>query len=126
MRSSGHSLSPRLEVAAEFLLPLDRLEERLEVSLAKPERTVALDELEEDRGTILNRPGEDLQQVAVFVAIHEDSAAFQLVDGRTNVTDASAKFGVVVIAVRRAQELNAEARMVSTLARMSLVFRARC
>ena len=45
-RSERHAL----EVAAERLLALDRLEERLEVAVAEAARAVALDDLEEDVG----------------------------------------------------------------------------
>jgi hypothetical protein len=40
------------EVAPGFLLPLDGLEQRLEVSLAEAQRAVPLDELEEDRRAV--------------------------------------------------------------------------
>ena len=42
-----------LEVAAESLLALDRLEQRLEVALAEGARAVALDHLEEQRRPVL-------------------------------------------------------------------------
>ena len=55
------------------LLPLDRLEKRLEVALAEPLRAVPLDQLEEDRRPVLHRLGEDLQQVAVLVPVGQDA-----------------------------------------------------
>ena len=62
-----------LEVSSPLLLALDRLEERLEVALAEAARTVALDDLEEHRRPVLDRLGEDLQQVALVVAVDQDA-----------------------------------------------------
>src|SRR5579859_7223377 len=67
----GRVSPARLEIAAERLLALDRLEQRLEVAVAEARRAVALDHLEEDRGPVLGRLREDLQQVAVVVAVGE-------------------------------------------------------
>ena len=64
-----------LQVAAELLLPLDRLEQRLEVALAEAERAVPLDQLEEHRRAVLHGLGEDLQQVAVLVPVDQDRPA---------------------------------------------------
>src|SRR5207247_9555406 len=61
-----------LQVAAQGLLALDRLEEGLEVALAEGARPVPLDHLEEERRPVLRRLREDLEQVAVLVAIGED------------------------------------------------------
>src|SRR5260370_41483124 len=66
------------EVAAARLLPLDGLEQRLEVALAEPLGPVPLDQLEEHRGPVLNRLGEDLQQVAVLVPVGQDAELSQL------------------------------------------------
>src|SRR5690606_37741973 len=66
------------EVAALGLLALDRLEECLEVALAEPERAMALDDLEEHRGSVAERLGEDLQEVAVLVAVDENATPLQL------------------------------------------------
>ncbi len=63
----------RLQVAAERLLALDRLEERLEVPLAESGGTVTLDHLEEERRPVLRSLREDLEQVAVVVAVGEDA-----------------------------------------------------
>src|SRR5262245_11863904 len=57
-RRVGPSGTPGSEVAASLLLALDRLEQRLEVPLAEAERAVALDQLEEDRRAVANRPRE--------------------------------------------------------------------
>src|ERR671917_280498 len=75
------------EVAAALLLALDRLEQRLEVALAEPERAVPLDELEEHRRAVLDGLGEDLQQVAVLVAVDEDPQLAQGVDVDPGLAD---------------------------------------
>src|ERR671927_175813 len=95
------------EVAAPFLLALDRLEECLEVALAETERAVPLDELEEDGGPVAGRLGEDLQQVAVLVAVDQDAALLQLLDGRADLADAGAQLRVLVVRVRCRQKLDA-------------------
>ena len=41
---------------------------------------MSLDQLEEDRGPVADRPGEDLQQVAVLVPVDQDAAPLQLLD----------------------------------------------
>src|SRR6266516_7527497 len=61
------------EVPAPGLLPLDGLEQRLEVALAESLRAVALDQLEEHRRPVLHRLGEDLQQVAVLVPVGKNA-----------------------------------------------------
>jgi len=58
-----------LEIAAERLFALDRLEQRLEIPFAEAAAAVALDHFEEQRGPILDRLGEDLQQISLLVAI---------------------------------------------------------
>src|SRR5690349_22571492 len=70
--------SQRLEVAALGLLALDRLEQRLEVAVAEAARAVALDDLEEDRRPVADRLREDLQQVALVVAVDEDALLAQV------------------------------------------------
>src|SRR6476469_826509 len=94
------------EVAALVLLAFDRLEERLEVALAEAERAVPLDELEEDGRAVAERLGEDLQQVAVLVAVDEDAATLQLLDGDPDLTDPSAEGRVLVVGVGSAEELD--------------------
>src|SRR5919107_4414995 len=70
--------SSGLQVAAALLLALDRLEQRLEVAVAEAARAVALDDLEEDRRAVADRLGEDLQQVALVVAVDEDALLAQV------------------------------------------------
>src|SRR3954471_10449786 len=95
------------EVAALVLFALDRLEEGLEVALAEAQRAVPLDELEEDGRPVAERLGEDLQQVAVLVAVDEDLALLQLLDRHAYVADALTQLGVLVVAVGRVEELDA-------------------
>src|SRR5918911_880528 len=91
-----------LEVPAQRLLALDRLEERLEVALAEAPRAVALDHLEEDRRPVLGRLREDLEQVAVLVAVDEDPQPAQVVPVLADL--AHALEGVLVVRVGRRQE----------------------
>src|SRR5215467_8150135 len=68
-----------LNHAAFDLIALERLEQRLEVALAKPLVALALDELEEHRTE--QGVGEDLQQqarsAAVARTVEEDAACLQ-------------------------------------------------
>src|SRR5436190_13271979 len=98
---------PALQIPTELLLALDGLEERLEVALAEAERTVPLDQLEEDRRAVADRLGEDLEQVAVLVAVDQDAALLQLLDRRPDVADPRPELGVLVVAVRCVEELDA-------------------
>src|ERR1051326_451088 len=91
-----------LQVPAQGLLALDRLEERLEIAVAEAPRAVAFDHLEEERRPVLRRLREDLQQVAVVVAIGEDAEPAKV---RIVLVDLADAFGnVVVVRVRRHQE----------------------
>src|SRR3954454_3568546 len=69
----GVAASPRQcgrsEVAPALLLPLDGLEQGLEVALAEAERAVPFDQLEEHGRPVLYGFGEDLQQVSVLVPV---------------------------------------------------------
>src|SRR5215212_8748521 len=101
--------SPRAPRASEVpprgLLALDRLEQRLEVPLSEPAGAVALDDLEEDRRPVAERLREDLQEVALVVAVDEDPQAPQVVEVLGDLADAVGD--LVVVGVRRAQELHA-------------------
>src|SRR6476469_2167493 len=107
LAKGGEEGGPLSEVAAPILLALDRLEECLEVALPEAQRAVSLDQLEEDGGPVTGRLGEDLQQVAVLVAVDQDAALLQLLDRRAHGADARAQLGVLVVGVRRRQELDA-------------------
>jgi hypothetical protein len=64
----------RSQVAPAGLLPLDRREQRAEVPHAEPLGTAALDDLVEQRRSVLDRLGEDLQEVALLVTVDQDAA----------------------------------------------------
>ena len=96
--------SPYSQIAASGLLPLDRLEQRLEVPLAKALRPVPLDQFEEHRRPVLHWLAEDLQQVAVLVPVGQDAELAQLVQRHPGLADPRTE--VVVVAGRGGQELN--------------------
>src|SRR4051794_2364255 len=93
------------QIASQCLLALDGLEQRLEVALAEAAGAVALDDLEEDRRAVAERLGEDLQQVALVVAIDEDAQALQVGERLGDL--AHPLRDVVVIGLRRLEELDA-------------------
>jgi len=68
---------------------------------------VPLDELEEHRGPVADRLGEDLQQVAVLVAVDEDAAGPQLTDGNAHRADPGAQLWIGVVRVGGGEELDA-------------------
>src|SRR5262249_30532423 len=79
------------------LFAFDRLEQGLEVPLAEAARAVALDHLEEQGRAVLDRLGEDLQKVALVVAVHEDSQLGQVVQVLVDLADAGRQHVVVVL-----------------------------
>src|SRR5439155_13453663 len=62
-----------LQIAATGLLVLDGFEQRFEVANPEPAAAFALDDLEKERGAIFNRLGENLQQIAFRVAVHQNA-----------------------------------------------------
>ena len=60
-------------LAATLLLALDGLEQRLEVALSEALGSLALNDLDEERGAILQRFGEELQQITLIVTVHQDA-----------------------------------------------------
>src|SRR5581483_3587707 len=94
-----------LQVAAERLLALDRLEERLEVAFAEGGRAVTLDHLEEHRRPVLRGLREDLEQIAVVVAVDEDLVLLQHRVVLRDLADANRR--LVVVRVRRVEEREA-------------------
>src|SRR5258706_9499015 len=94
-----------LQVAAPRLFDLDRLEQCLEVADAEAARAMALDDLEEERWAILDRAGEDLEEVALLVAIGLDAQLFEGRDRHANVADAVGEG--LVVGVGHAEELDA-------------------
>src|SRR6266481_8597406 len=98
----------RSEVAAALLLALDRLEQGLEVPLAKSLGTVSLRQLEEYGRPVLHRLGEDLQQVNILVPVGEDPQLPELRKRHPGIAHPLAEG--VVVAVRR--QLPADARQL--------------
>src|SRR5439155_860193 len=96
-----------LEIAPALLLPLDGLEQGLEVALAEAARAAALDDLEEQRRAVLDGLGEDLQQVALVVAVDHDVEALDLLDVLADGADAVPQVGVV--GLRHGEKLHAAA-----------------
>src|ERR1700750_1855800 len=96
--------SGRLQVAAPLLLALDGLEQRLEVAVAEAARAVALDDLEEDRRAVADRLREDLQQVALVVAVDEDALLAQVGELLDDLGDA--RGDLVVVGLGDRQELD--------------------
>src|SRR5689334_372148 len=91
-----------LQVAAERLFSFDRLEQRLEVAVAEAARAVPLDHLEEDGGPVLRGLREDLQEIAVLVAVDEDPVLLQY---RVVLVDLADPVGdLLVIRVGRVEE----------------------
>src|SRR5882724_4897634 len=88
-----------LEIATQCLLALDRLEQRLEIPFAETTAAAALDDLIEERRTILHRLGENLQQVPLFVLIHQNAqlANFLLNVLRQDIPDAIRQHVVVAV-----------------------------
>jgi hypothetical protein len=62
-----------LEVSTACLFALDGLKECLEVSFSKRARAFALDDLVKKCGAIFDGFGEDLQEIAFFVAVDQDA-----------------------------------------------------
>ncbi len=67
------SIPPLSQVSPPRLLAFDGFEQGLEIALAEAAAPLALDDFIEQGGAILHRLGEDLQQVAVLVAIDQDA-----------------------------------------------------
>src|SRR5438128_1657897 len=88
--------------SANGLFALDCLKERLEVSLAETARAAALDDFEEQRWPVRDRFGENLQHVALIVAIDENAKLGQRFHVFLNRADASRQG--VVVTLRHAQE----------------------
>src|SRR6185436_7631367 len=91
-----------LEIAPGRLFRFDRFEERLEVALAETAAAVALDDLEEQRRPVLDGSGEDLEQVALVVAIHQDAELADLLHGLPDLADPFRQ--VLVVVLRDAEE----------------------
>src|SRR5688572_30812211 len=88
-RAAGSQISP------QGLLALDRLEQRLEVPLPEAARALPLDDLVEHGGTVLDGLREDLEEIAVGVAVDEDPELREPVERLVDPADALLEIGVV-------------------------------
>jgi hypothetical protein len=70
-------------------------EEGFEVAFAEAAAAFALDDLVEDGGAVFDRAGEDLEHVALVVAVDEDAEFFEFADGLVDLADAAFELGVV-------------------------------
>ena len=96
------------KVAARGLVSLNRFEERFEVASSESIVVSALDHLKEKRGAVLERFGEDLQEVTLVIIIDENSLTLDRVEVLLhldiNVSEAGSQ--VVIICVRDRLEEN--------------------
>ena len=112
------------EVSSPLLLTLDRLEEGLEVALSEAAGAVALDDLEEHGRPVARGLGEDLQQVALVVAVDQDPEPAQVLDVLLDLADPLRDLLVVLSGIVR----NSTPRPRSSLTQrtMSRVATAMC
>ena len=89
------------------MFAFDGFEEGFEVADAEAEGAVAFDEFEEHGGAVDEGFGEDLQQVAVFVAVDEDAAFLQFLDRGADVADPRPQVRILVVGVGGGQEFDA-------------------
>src|SRR6266540_1270968 len=93
-----------LQVAAERLFALQGHEQRLEVPLPEAAGAVPLDQLEEHRRPVLRHLGEDLQQVALIVAVGQHAQLLQAPQVEVEVGEPLRQ--VAVVGVRHPHELD--------------------
>src|SRR6266508_4467978 len=93
-----------LQVAAERLFALQGHEQRLEVPLPEAAGAVPLDQLEEHRRPVLRHLGEDLQQVALVVAVGQHAQLLQALQVEVEVGEPLGQ--VAVVGVRYPHELD--------------------
>src|SRR6478672_11527520 len=84
-----------LQIPPRRLFPLDRLEQRPKVPLAEAASALALDDFVEDRRPVLDRTGEDLEEVAVRVTVHEDAQRGEHVHRLVDLADPALQLLVV-------------------------------
>src|SRR5580704_10181341 len=94
-----------LQRPAPGLLLFDGDEQRLEVAFTERQAALALDDLEEQRRTILERLGKDLEHITEVVAVDENAEFAERLDALTDLTDALQK--CVVVRRRCFQKLDA-------------------
>src|SRR5580698_5807192 len=85
----------QLKIAPFELLAFDRFEQRLEIPFAEAAAALALDDLEEQRRTILHGPRKDLQHVALIISIDKNAELLKFVDRLINRAHPRLQFGVI-------------------------------
>jgi hypothetical protein len=65
-----------LQVASQRLFAFNRFKQGFKVTLAKRLGAFTLNDLKKHRWTVLDRLGEDLQQVAFVITVYEDAQIF--------------------------------------------------
>lgn len=78
--SSIYVLDNLSEVTALLLFEFERDEKRLEVACSKSLMVVSLDDFVEESRSILHRLGEDLEEVALLIVVHEDVILLEHID----------------------------------------------
>ena len=106
------------------MLALDALEQGFEVSFAESLAAFALDHFEEERRSVPDWAREDLQQVAVVIAVDEDVQGAQAVEVLVDAGGAIAQR--VVVGARGGEEFDPAIAHVRTVPTMSSVWIAMC
>src|SRR6476469_8791720 len=109
-RGTPYDLRPRthvlfLQISPRRLFPLDGLEQCPEVALAEAAGPLPLDDLVKHRRSVLDRLGEDLQQVSVRVPVHQDTERGEHIQWLVDV--AHAPLELMVVAGGHREELDA-------------------
>lgn len=97
------------EVATLGLLQFDGLEQRLEVSGTEALMVASLNDFDEERGSVLERLREDLQEVALLVIVNQNVELPDVLEVLLNLRAhlLQVREQVVVVGVRNRQELAA-------------------
>jgi hypothetical protein len=93
------------EVSPQGLLPFDGFKEGFEVSFAKRFGAPALNNFKEKGGPILNGFGEQLQEVTVFIPVHQDVQGLE--DGNILVNRPHPFGEIIVIGFGDVEKFNA-------------------
>ncbi len=97
-------LTTNLQIPPQLLLAFDGFEERLEVAFAEGACAAALDDLEEKRRAVLHRLRENLEHVAIVIAIDEYPQPFQFLDRLIDC--ANPILQLAIIGTRHAQKFH--------------------
>src|SRR4051794_34550474 len=91
-----------LQISPLRLLALDRLKQRLEIALAKGAAALTLDDFVEQRRPVFHRLGEDLEHVALVIAVNKNAEFLQFIYRLIDLADALLQ--AAVIAMRHFQK----------------------